>query len=156
MKISIPGRFDLNIKNLLLDYNGTIALDGKLIKGVEKRLKLIKESGINIFVLTADTHGTVAEECESLPLQIKVFNNGEARFAKRKIAEELDGKLCAAIGNGFNDALMFEEIALSIVILGNEGCSPVALRNADIVCKSIEDALDLFLNESRIIATLRG
>ena len=156
MKISIPGRNELDIENLLLDYNGTIALDGRLIEGVRERLKVINNLGIDIYVLTADTYGNVVKECEGLPIEVKVFNDNEARFAKERIVELLGGSLCASIGNGFNDGLMFRKSALSVIVMGNEGCSAEAMGNADIMCKSIEDALDLFVNEKRIIATLRG
>ncbi|HBI27990.1 MAG TPA: ATPase P, partial [Peptococcaceae bacterium] len=36
--IDIPGRGELNLQHLVLDYNGTIAFDGSLIKGVEEEL----------------------------------------------------------------------------------------------------------------------
>ena len=31
MKIDIPGRDSFELKNIVFDYNGTIAIDGKLI-----------------------------------------------------------------------------------------------------------------------------
>ena len=41
--IDIPGRFTLEIENLVLDYNGTVAEDGKLINGVVERLMKLKD-----------------------------------------------------------------------------------------------------------------
>ena len=57
MHIEIPGYKTLDLKYLLLDYNGTIALDGHLSA---KTKELIQEAAeiFEVFVLTADTHGT--------------------------------------------------------------------------------------------------
>ncbi|MEG1256524.1 ATPase P [Clostridium sp.] len=156
MEIKIPGREELNIENILLDYNGTIALDGIILSEVKARIIKISNLGFNIYVLTADTHGTVKNQCEGLPLEIKIFDNSSARKNKEAIVEELGGSSCIAIGNGFNDGLMFEKSALGIIVLGNEGCSAKSLMKAEIVCKSIEDALDLILKKDRLVATLRG
>ena len=38
MIVKIPGRETVEIKNVLFDYNGTIAIDGQLIEGVAKSI----------------------------------------------------------------------------------------------------------------------
>ena len=38
MKIQIPGREVLDIQNIVFDYNGTVAIDGKLIDEVSKEI----------------------------------------------------------------------------------------------------------------------
>lgn len=156
MIVNIPGQGSLQIKNLLLDFNGTIAHDGKLIASIKERIYRIHETGIEVHVITADTHGTVKQECLDLPVKIQIFDNSNASANKKEIAEGLGARECLAIGNGFNDRHMFETCALSIVIMGDEGCSAKALLQADIVCKHIDDALDLILKPNRMIATLRG
>ena len=60
-----------------------------------------------------------------------------------------------AIGNGTNDVLMLEHCSLGIVVLGPEGTSGAALRAADVICRSIEEALDLLLSPQALVATLR-
>ena len=37
IKIEIPGRETIEIEHVVLDYNGTIALDGRLIAGAAER-----------------------------------------------------------------------------------------------------------------------
>jgi soluble P-type ATPase len=69
--------------------------------------------------------------------------------------ESLDPTRTVAIGNGNNDHLILKEAALGIAVLGDEGLSVSAIKNADIVMKNISDALDLFLKTKRLIATLR-
>jgi soluble P-type ATPase len=50
---------------------------------------------------------------------------------------------------------MLKEAAIGIAIIQKEGASFQALNNADIVCTSIKDALELVENPIRIKATLR-
>ena len=69
MRIEIPDYKALELKYLVLDYNGTIALDGVIPDGVKSRLCKLSEE-LEIYVLTADTHGTAREMCEGLPLEI--------------------------------------------------------------------------------------
>ena len=40
IKINIPGFGQINIEHVVFDYNGTIAMDGELIKGVKEGLAL--------------------------------------------------------------------------------------------------------------------
>ena len=68
---------------------------------------------------------------------------------------ELGADRCVAIGNGANDALMVDEAALGICVLGPEGSAVACLVRADVVTPGITDALDLLLHPRRLVATLR-
>lgn len=155
MKIEVPGHKLIEIHHLLLDYNGTLALDGILIEGVADRIQEIAAKGIDIHIITADTNGTVRESCRDLPVQIEIFENTGAAVSKRSVAEKLGAEYCACIGNGYNDRHMFETCALSLAVIGAEGCSIRAIMQADIACNHILDALDLILKSNRTVATLR-
>ena len=50
MKTQIPGWGELEIKNLILDFNGTIAKDGKVLEGVKELLGKIHEAGIEFML----------------------------------------------------------------------------------------------------------
>lgn len=155
MKIDIPGKEILDIKNLLLDYNGTLACDGILIHSVKEKIKSISDKGINVYLLTADSNGTASIQCRDIPINIHIFSNSNAAAMKKETAVKLGSINCACIGNGFNDGEMFDVCALSIAVIQTEGCSVKSLLKADIACKTIEDALDLIINPKRIIPTLR-
>lgn len=72
MLIEIPGYKTLTLSVLLLDYNGTIAIDGVIPSSVKERIvRLSKE--FEILVLTADTHGTAKKQCEGLPMKVCTF-----------------------------------------------------------------------------------
>lgn len=155
MKIEIPGFKVLNIKYLVLDYNGTIALDGCIADAVKERLKNLSKE-LEIYVLTADTHGTAASMCEGLPVTIMTFPGDAAMYEKVRILKELGEEQCAAVGNGRNDVLMCREAALSIAVMGEEGAYGKLLAETDVCVTSILDGLDLLENPKRLIATLRG
>ena len=151
--IKIPGREELILNHLILDYNGTIAEDGEIIEGIRPRLaELAKE--LSIYVITADTHGTAAKKCEGLPLQVLTFPTTEVGKIKADEADKMEGGVIT-IGNGFNDIRMSDAADLSICVIGREGCCGALLAHTDVVVTSIEDALDLLLKTGRLRATLR-
>lgn len=155
LAIEIPGYKTLELEHLVVDYNGTLAVDGEIPEGVKERLRKLSES-VHICVLTADTYGTVEEKCEGLPVEVRRFPDDGALRAKQMVVEELGVDSCAAIGNGRNDKLMCRVSALSVAVLEREGMCGRLLGEADVIVQSIEDALDLLLYPMRLVATLRG
>lgn len=155
MKIEIPGFGELNLRYLLLDYNGTIATDGVIPDKVKERLEILSKE-LSIYILTADTHGTAAKQCEGLNVTLRTFPVGNAANHKVAVVEELGGQNCVCIGNGRNDILMFQKAAFSIAVMDTEGMYAGLLKEADICVKSIEDGLDLLQYPKRVIADMRG
>ena len=153
LKINIPGREELTLSHLVLDYNGTIAEDGEIIESIRPRLAELSKA-LSIYVITADTHGTAAKKCEGLPLEVLTFPTTEVGVIKAREAKKLTGGVIT-IGNGFNDIPMSDAADLSICVIGREGCCGALLAHVDIVVTSIDDALDLLLKTSRLRATLR-
>lgn len=153
LKIKIPGREEMTLSHLILDYNGTIAEDGYIIEGIDWRLEQLRRD-LRIYVITADTHGTAAARCQGLPLEVMTFPTTEVGKIKADEAKKLAGGV-VTIGNGFNDIQMSDAADLSICVIGKEGCCGSLLSHADIVVTSIHDALDLLLKTDRIRATLR-
>lgn len=151
----IPGRETLEIHNLVLDYNGTIAVNGKLIDGVKDLINKLSNE-LNIYILTADTYGTVEKECKDLNAKILTFPKENAGESKRKIVKELNGYKTICIGNGYNDIPMFKESILSIGIMEGEGSSGELIANSTIVSRSIVEALRIVYNKTMVKATLRS
>lgn len=156
IKINIPGYKNLEIKNVVFDYNGTIAEDGVLIEGVERLIKELVDRGVKVYILTADTNGTVRKQCSNLPVEIEIFNNESATEYKEKTVERLGRDYTVSIGNGRNDEKMFKTSILSIGVIEKEGCYVNSLLEADIIVNNILDAIELILNPNRLIATLRS
>lgn len=155
IRYEIPGRMDIEIEHIVFDYNGTIAVNGKLIEGVKEELEVLSKVA-EVYILTADTYGTVREECGSMNVEVLTFPRENAGEAKRKIVEELGKEKTLCLGNGYNDIPMFEESVLSIAIMEGEGLSGKLLSRADIVCRNIIDALNIIKNKDMVKATLRN
>lgn len=155
MIIEIPGYKTLNLQYLVLDYNGTIAIDGTMPDTIKLRLRTLAES-LEIYILTADTHGTAEENCRGLPLHIHTFPSSYTMEEKLKVIESLGAEHCATIGNGRNDTKMLQAGALAIAVMDQEGMYGKLASDADICVHAMEDALDLLCHPKRLIATLRG
>jgi len=151
----IPGRDDLVIYNVVFDFNGTLATDGKLLPTVKEMINILSQLA-DIYILSSDTYDSVNEECKDLNATVHVVSGKYSSFEKRRFVNELGTKNTICIGNGMNDIEMFEICALSIIVIGDEGCSAKAFLKADIVVKEIKDALLLLLNPKRITATMRN
>ncbi|BBH24352.1 hypothetical protein Back11_56970 [Paenibacillus baekrokdamisoli] len=153
MQVLIPGQDKLLINHLVLDFNGTIALDGRILPNVREKLieldKLLK-----IHVLTADSNGSAARECEGLPVELHVIGKDDQREEKSSFVRKIAPGV-AVLGNGVNDELMFREADLSIAVIGKEGCATATLMASKIVVTDIIDGLDLLLMHHRLIPTLR-
>jgi soluble P-type ATPase len=154
LKITIPGQEDLMIKYVAFDFNGTLATDGKMHPFLKPQLEQLKQI-VDIFVLTADTYGSVQVQCNDLGIDAYILTSACGTAEKKAFVEKLGAKSTVCVGNGVNDSGMFEACALSIIIMGEEGCAVKTLNKADIVVKNSEDALHLLLHPKRITATLR-
>jgi soluble P-type ATPase len=152
--ISIPGGATLAIEYLVLDYNGTLAVDGALRPGVLARLNALAEE-IQVHVVTADTFGMARSALEGAPCVLSILPPGGQDAAKLAYVQDLGPERTAAIGNGRNDRLMLEAAALGVAVMEGEGVATAALLAADVVAPGILPALDLLLNPLRLIATLR-
>ena len=155
MTIEIPNYKTLTLTHIVLDYNGTIAKDG-LFKEEAKPLLKKLTALYSVHVITADTFGSVAEQMKPFDITIKVLQSKNHTQEKQDYIKSLDAQSCVAIGNGNNDVSMIKEATVGIALLGDEGCSSKTLQESDIVCKSIESALELFINTKRLVATLRA
>lgn len=152
---NIPGIGKIEIENVVFDYNGTIAVDGKLIDEAKELIIKLKEYA-NIYILTADTYGTVKKECMELGVEVLTFPKEMVCLSKKEIVEKLGAEKTICVGNGFNDIEMFKICKISIAVMENEGCSGKLLAYSDIVTKSIKDAINIVLSKNRMKATLRN
>ncbi len=151
---SIPGFADIALTHLVLDYNGTLALDGLPLMGVRERIEALCEH-LSIHVVTADTFGKAAEALAGWPVSLSLLTPGEEAAQKEAYVKNLGAEGVVALGNGRNDCRMVGAACVGMVVLGPEGASGPALLSADVVCPSIVTALDLLLHPKRLKATLR-
>jgi soluble P-type ATPase len=155
MIVEIPGRESFEIKNVVFDYNGTVATDGKLIEGISESINELSNS-FNFYVITADTYGTVKEELQNTKCEVIVIPNSQQDISKLNFVKKLGSQYTLSVGNGRNDKLMLKETVLGIAILQDEGLCTETLLNSDILVKSIFDVFGFLKDSNRLIATLRN
>ena len=153
--IDIPGHRRLELSHLVLDYNGTLAVDGKLLPGVADAIDALA-ARLTIHVVTADTFGDASGRLAGLPVSLVIAAPEGQDIVKLNYVTALGTERVAAIGNGRNDRRMVEVAALGIAVIQREGAAAETLLRTDVVCTSILDALDLLREPQRLIATLRS
>jgi soluble P-type ATPase len=154
IEINIPGQQPLCLEHLALDFNGTLAVDGRLIKGLAALIRYAAEK-LTVHIITADTFGQARSQVRRLPCKLVILDEKDQAQAKLKYVRELGAEQTVCIGNGNNDRLMLAEAALGIAVIMEEGASCRALEAADVAVKDIRDAFGLLLNPLRLKATLR-
>ena len=154
IEIEIPGRGTYRLRHLVLDVNGTIAVEGQLVEGVAGRVAELRRS-IEVHMLTADTRGQQTAIDAELGMQAARITPQDETAQKASFVRKLGGEGVCAVGNGANDAGMLREAGLAIAVLGAEGLAVETLNAADAVVPNVNAALDLLLEPLRLVATLR-
>jgi len=154
IEITIPGRGNYTIKNLVLDLNGTIAVDGNIIGGVKEKIAMLSQK-LDIFLVTADTNKNAERLVRDLPITLHKIKEAEENDQKLRVVLKKGKNNTVSIGNGCNDISMLKESVIGICVVGGEGASAEAMMASDLVVSTINDALDLLLKPHRLSATLR-
>jgi P-type E1-E2 ATPase len=154
IELNIPGRGVLTIEHLVMDVNGTLAVDGILIDDVAKRIGSLRDR-LTVHLLTADTHGKQATIDLLLNMHAVRLSSGNEVEQKAAYVRQLGAGCVAAIGQGANDAGMLKNAALGISVMSVEGLAIDALNASDLLMPDILSALDLFEKPLRLIASLR-
>lgn len=153
--VRIPGADEtLEIEHLVLDFNGTLAVDGRLKAGVADLLRELA-GRVSVHIVTAGTFGGVEREVEGVPCALKILGGVDHAGQKARYVEELGAGRTACVGNGRNDRAMLERARLGIAVVQEEGAAAETLLAADVVCTDIATALRLLLQPLRLTATLR-
>jgi len=177
ISIERPGLDPLEIESILLDFDGTLAIDRRVHPKTKDKINLLsKRTNIYIFVtlpippfnkvnpLTppfnkGGKEGILAKELieerlRKVKAEIIYLAEGDSSRSKLDLLRQLGPSRCVAIGNGADDAAMVEEAGIGICVIGEEGVSGEAIKNADLVFADILDALDFLLKPLRQKATL--
>jgi len=154
IEIEVPGFTTYRFQHVVLDVNGTIAKDGKLLEGVQELFAELRPK-LDIHLVTADTHGGQEIIDKTLGLEAVRIQPQNQVQAKLDYIQRLGADRVVAVGNGANDSSMLEHAALGIIILGPEGAAVESLIKAKVVVPDIRAALELLLYPKRLMATLR-
>ncbi len=154
-RFEIPGGEIIEIRHILLDYNGTLAVDGSPIPGVREKINQLKD-GFHFHVITADTFGSVKEALKDTACEVVTIPAGNQAQAKADYLKKLGEDVTLTCGNGVNDELMLEQAVLGVAVLQEEGLAVRTLTAADILIKDILDLFGFLENPGRLIACLRS
>lgn len=152
--VDVPGYKRLRLRYLVLDYNGTLALDGRPLPGVAGALRRLHRT-LEIHVVTADTFGAAAAHLRGVPVIVTVLPATRQDLRKAAYVRRLGARATVCIGNGRNDRAMLRQAALGVSVLGGEGAAAETIRAGSVVCADILSALQLLLHPKRLVATLR-
>jgi len=154
IQIKIPGLGEYNLEHLVMDVNGTLAVDGQLIDGVKEKVASLREQ-LTIHLLTADTHGRQSVIDQQLDLTAVRVKPGDESNQKAEYVRTLGAEKVVAIGQGANDAGMLGAARLGICVMSVEGVAKETLLASDLVAPTILSALELLEKPKRIVASLR-
>ncbi|EEB73209.1 HAD family hydrolase [Thermococcus sp. AM4] len=149
MRVEVPGHGRIEFNAVLFDLNGTLGVEGRVPDDVKELLEKLA-GRCTVVVLSADTFGTLEEELKGLPVRIERVSSGAE---KAEIAEGYAPYV--AVGNGNNDVAMLEKAELAFCVIGREGATVDALLASDVIVTDVRDAIEMLLNEKKLIATLR-
>ena len=154
IQIGIPGFGHKTIEHVVFDYNGTLARDGVLIKGVKEAMNRFSDT-VRFHVITADTFGFVKKELAGIECALTIIPEKDQARSKLDYLGKLGPEQTLCVGNGSNDRMMLKAACIGIAVLQEEGLSCYSLLASDLVIKDIMDVFDFFQTPERLIATLR-
>jgi len=154
IQFNIPGLGEYNLEHLVMDVNGTLAVDGQLIDGVAAKVASLREQ-IKIHLLTADTHGRQNIIDQQLGLTAVRVQPGDESTQKAEYVRGIGAEKVVAVGQGANDAGMLAIARLGLCVMSVESVAKETLLASDLVAPTILSALELLEKPMRIVASLR-
>ena len=153
ISIQRPGMESLELHFVLIDFEGTLAMDGRVHPKAKDKVNLLSKR-VTVYILTKSSKEKVEETLKKMKAEILSMTEGDSSQQKLDVLQRLGPHQTAVIGNGFDDVQIMEQAGLGMCVIGKEGSSPEAVAKADLVVTSVLDALDFLLRPLRQGATL--
>jgi len=151
--IQRPGQEPLEIDFILIAFEGTLASDRRVHPKAKDKLNLLSRRS-TIYILTKEEKERMEEVLRKVKAEIISLPEGESSQRKSDLVRQLGATRAVTVGNGVDDVPMMKEAAFGLCVIGKEGASSEAVKNADVVFTDILDALDFLLKPLRQKATL--
>ena len=151
--IQRPGQDNFEIDFILIDFEGTLALDRRVHPKAKDKINLLSKR-TKIYILTKEEKECVEEALKKVKSELIYLSEENSSRQKLDWLHQLGATRTVAIGNGIDDISMIEEAGLGICVLSKEGTSSETMKKADVVFMNILDALDFLLKPIRQKATL--
>ena len=153
ISIQRPGMESLDIHFVLIDFEGTLAMDGRVHPKAKDKVNLLSKR-VTITILTKSNREKVEETLRKMRAEILYVTEGDSSQQKLNALQRLGAHQTAVIGNGLDDVRILEQAGLGMCVIGKEGASAEAMAKADLVVTHVLDALDFLLKPLRQRATL--
>jgi soluble P-type ATPase len=153
ISIQRPGMESLDIHFVLIDFEGTLAMDGRVHPKAKDKVNLLSKRA-TITILTKSNREKVEETLRKMKVEILYVTEGDSTQQKLNVLQRLGPHQTAVIGNGLDDVRILEQAGLGMCVIGKEGSSAEAVAKADLVVTNVLDALDFLLKPLRQRATL--
>lgn len=155
IEIEIPGFGALQLAHLVLDYNGTLAMNGDLIEGVKSRLSELA-GRLDLHVVTADTFGKAAQALDGMDCRLLILPPENQAAAKADYVRQLGERATVAMGSGGRTFLSQYCNTQYCLFKHQPVVAAVAIMAADVVVRDAFSALELLRNPRWLVATLRS
>jgi len=153
LEIDVPGFGHVRVEHLVSDFTDTLSVNGRLLPGVKELLNNVSQV-VKLHVVTADTFGTAQGALAGVDCAMTILSGEAMDVQKEEYVRGLGADHVMAIGNGNSDRKMLAAARIGIAVIEGEGCLVNAVLNAEIVVRSIHDALGFLLDPQRLKATL--
>ena len=153
ISIQRPGMESLDIHFVLIDFEGTLAMDGRVHPKAKDKVNLLSKRA-TITILTKSNREKVEETLKKMKVEILYVTEEDSSQQKLNVLQRLGPHQTAVIGNGLDDVRIMEQAGLGLCVIGKEGSSAEAMVKADLVVTNVLDALDFLLKPLRQRATL--
>jgi len=153
ISIQRPGMESLDIHFVLIDFEGTLAMDGRVHPKAKDKVNLLSKRA-TITILTKSNREKVEETLKKMKVEILYVTEEDSSQQKLNVLQRLGPHQTAVIGNGLDDVRIMEQAGLGLCVIGKEGSSAEAVVKADLVVTNVLDALDFLLKPMRQRAAL--
>ena len=153
ISIQRSGMESLDIHFVLIDFEGTLAMDGRVHPKAKDKVNLLSKR-VTVYILTKSSKEKVEETLRKMKAEILSVAEGDSSQQKLNVLQRLKPHQTAVIGNGLDDSPIMEQAGLGMCVIGREGASAEAMAKADLVVTNVLDALDFLLKPLRQRATL--
>lgn len=135
---------------------GILAIKDEVKENSKEAIKLLKENGIKVIMLTGDNKATANAIAKEVNVDLVIAE--VYPLDKQNVINSLktdDKHLVAMVGDGVNDALALTSADLGIAIGGG---SDIALESSDIVLlrNDLLDVLNVIKLSKRVLNTIKG
>ncbi len=153
ISIQRSGMESLEIQSVLIDLEGTLAIDRRVHPKSKDKVNLLSKRA-TIYILARGNTENAEKILKKMKVEILFVTEKDSSQQKLNLLQRLGPHQTAVIGNGLDDVRVMEQAGLGMCVIGKEGSCAEAMAKADLVFTDVLDALDFLLKPLRQRATL--